>query len=115
MRGDWGQVKRIFCMGKKLSKVAIQITRFLDPHNPGVVEGKLMDAEGVVHTFVDKVSIFTTEMLDADSTYPQAGHLECRVLAQLRDTAGRSLVRIRTIESTEENSEFVVLSSQISD
>ena len=100
-------------MENKISKVAIQITRFLDPHNPGVVEGKLNDAEGIVHTFVDKVPIFTTELLDASSIYPQMGDLECRVLDQSRDTTGRSLVRIRTIESTEGKSEFVVLSSQI--
>jgi hypothetical protein len=102
-------------MENKLSRIAIKITSFLDPHNPGIVEGKLTDAEGVVHTFVDKVPIFASEMLDASSTYPQRGDLQCRVLAQFQDTAGRSLVRIRTIESTEGKSEFVVLSSQISD
>lgn len=102
-------------MEDKISRVAIQITSFLDPHNPGIVEGKLTDAEGYLHTFVDKVPLFTGEMLDASSAYPQNGYLQCRVLAQLQDTADRSLVRIRTIESTEGKSEFVVLSAQISD
>jgi len=102
-------------MENKINKVAVEITRFIDPHNPGVVEGKLKDAEGIVHTFVDKVPIFTAELLDAGSTYPQMGDLECRVLSQSRDAAGRSLVRIRTIESTEGKSEFVVLATQLSD
>ena len=97
------------------SNVAIQITSFVTPHNPGIVEGKLQDAEGVVHTFVDKVPLFTSEMLDASSQYPQNGDLECEVLSRWQSTSGQSLVRIRTIESTEGISEFVVLSSQISD
>jgi hypothetical protein len=100
-------------MENKLSKVGIKITRFVDPYNPGVVEGQLTDAEGLVHTFVDKVPIFTSEMLDASSTYPQKRELECRVLAQSQDKVGRPLVRIRTIESTDGKTEFVVLSSQI--
>ena len=101
-------------MKNGFDRVAVQITSFVDPHNPGIVEGKLTDAEGIVHTFVDKVPIFTREMLDAYSHYPQDGDLECRVLARWQDIDGRALARIRTIESTGEKSEFVVLSSQIS-
>jgi hypothetical protein len=100
-------------MENKVCRIAIQITRFVDPYNPGILEAQLTDAEGFMHTFVDKVYIFTSEMLDAGSTYPQKGDLECIVLAQSQDAAGRSLVRIRTIESSEVKSEFVVLSSQI--
>jgi len=102
-------------MNDRLSKIAIQITSFVAPHNPGIVEGKLQDAEGVVHTFVDKVPLFTSEMLDAHSQYPQDGNLECAVLSRWQDIDGQSLVQIRTIESIEGISEFVVLSSQVSD
>lgn len=103
------------CMNDRLSKVAIQITSFVSPDNPGIVEGKLQDAEGGVHAFVDKVPLFTSEMLDARSHYPQNGDLECLVLSRWQNIDGQSLVRIRTIESTEGISEFVVLSSQVSD
>lgn len=96
-----------------MSRVAIQISSFLDPHNPGIVEAKLTDAEGFVHTFVDKMPIFTDQMLDANSKYPHNGYLQCRVLSLSQDTSGRPLMRIRTIESTEGKSEFVVLSSQL--
>ena len=102
-------------MENRFRRVTVQITRFLDPHNPGVVEGELTDAEGVVHIFVDKVPIFTSEMLDGGSTYPQTRAVECRILEESQDAAGRSLLRIRTIESTKGKSEFVVLSSQVAD
>jgi hypothetical protein len=106
-------------MEEEISDVAVQIVRFLDPHNPGVVECKLIDAEGVAHTFVDKVTIFTTDLLDAQSAYPQLGSIRCRVMAQWLDSKGRSLVRISTlwpdgIESSEGLSEFVVLPAQLS-
>jgi hypothetical protein len=77
------------------------------------VEGEFQDAERVVHTFVDKVPLFTSEMVDACSHYPRNGDRECAVLWRWQNIGGQSLVRIRTIESTEGVSEFVVLSSQI--
>jgi len=107
-------------MESKVTAVAVQIARFVDPHNPGVVECRLVDVEGGVHTFVDKVPIFTCELLDARSTYPQMGSVRCRVLAQSRDATGRALVCISTlwpdgIESTEGKSEFVVTAEQLLD
>ena len=105
-------------MEEEIRDVAVQIVRFLDPHNPGFVECKLVDAEGVAHTFVDKVPIFTTEVLDADSVYPQLGGVRCRVISQSRDSQGMPLVRISTlwpdgIESSGGVSEFVVRPNQI--
>jgi hypothetical protein len=104
---------------EQIRDVAVQIVRFLDPHNPGVVECKLVDAEGIAHTFVDKVPIFTTEMLDAESAYPQPGSIRCKIISQSQDPHGKPLVRISTlwpdgIESSEGHSEFVVRPNQIS-
>ena len=106
-------------MESKLSNVAVQITRFLDPHNPGVVECILADVDGHVHRFIDKVPIFTGEQLDAQSTYPCVGEIRCKVVAQWLDTGGRPFARISTlwpdgIESTEGRSEFVVTSDLLS-
>jgi hypothetical protein len=102
-------------MKEESRDVAVQIVRFVDAHNPGVVECTLIDAEGVTHSFIDKVPIFTNEMLVADSLYPQPGSLGCTILAQWQDSKGRSLMRINTIESTEGLSAFVVLSAQLSE
>lgn len=105
-------------MEGEIRDVAVQIVSFLDPHNPGVVECKLIDAEGSVHVFVDKVPIFTTEMLDAQSAYPQPGSIRCRIMTQCQDPKGRSLVRISTlwpdgIESLAGMYEFVVTADQL--
>lgn len=36
-----------------------------------------MDAENRKHKLIDKVPIFTTELLDATSKYPQTGVVRC--------------------------------------
>jgi hypothetical protein len=79
---------------------------------------EFVDAEGRRHTLIDKVPIFTVELLDATSNYPKPGSVGCEVLNQWEDGKGRKLVRISTakpfdIESTEGLSEFVVLSTQL--
>src|SRR5262245_65666010 len=98
--------------------LAVQIVRFVSDSQPGFVECEFVDAAGRRHTLFDKVPIFCTEYLDADSTYPQQGIADCRVLAQWTDDLGRQLARITTaqpfdVESREGLSEFVVLSEQL--
>lgn len=100
-------------MDSEMRDIAVQITRFVDPHNPGVVECELVDAKGHIHTFIDKVPVFTEKSLNAHSTYPQAGGLLCRILEKRQEPDGRCLVRVRTLESTEGVSEIVVASEQL--
>lgn len=113
-----GMRNRDFTVENEIRSVYVQIVRFLDSHNPGVIECKLVDVEGFMHTFIDKVPIFTTELPDENSAYPQTGRLRCRAMAEWQDAKGRSLVRINTlwpdgIESAEGASEFVVTSQQM--
>jgi len=101
-------------------ELAVQIVRFVQEHQPPIVASDFEDVEGCRHTFVDKVLIFSSEWLAPDSEYPQPGGVRCEILARWRDTRGRELVRITTekpdhVESTNGLSEFVVLSSQISE
>lgn len=98
--------------------LSVRIARFIDDSQPGWVECEFVDASGRRHTLRDKVPIFNTERLDADSAYPQAGVAGCDVLARWKDEHGRELVRVTTarpcdIASTEGLSEFVVLASQL--
>ena len=97
-----------------IEDLAVQIVRFVDESQPGWVEVEFTDAEGRRHTFVDKAPIFTSEFLWVDSSYPKPGEMQCEVLARWRDANGRELARIRTLESAEGLSEFVVLSEQLS-
>jgi hypothetical protein len=102
-----------------IENLAVQIVRFVDKHNPGIVECEFTDAEGRRHAFVDKAPIFTSEFLWVDSSYPKPGEMQCEVLARWRDANGRELARISTAnplgdETAEGLSEFVVRSEQLS-
>ena len=103
----------------ELAQLAVRIVRFVDDAQPGFVACEFEDADGRLHTLIDKVPIFTSLMLDATSVYPQIGVVRCETLARWKDARARELVRVSTvkpdgIESTEGLSEFVVLSSQVS-
>src|ERR671922_2785040 len=103
-------------MIRNTQNLAVRIVRFVDDRFPGWVECQFADADGRVHTLVDKFPIFTAEMLDANSQYPRSGDVQCEVLSRSQDARRGELVRIRMpgIESTEGLSEFVVLSTQLS-
>jgi hypothetical protein len=51
--------------------VTVQISRFVDEHQPGFVECILMDALGESHLFVEKVPVVSTDDLWSTSSYPQ--------------------------------------------
>jgi len=80
--------------------ISANIIRFVDDHNPGLVEYEFYDADGHRHILTDKVPIFTDKMLDADSNYPIPGQIPCQVLKRFQDEADRHLACVRTIEST---------------
>jgi hypothetical protein len=94
----------------------IEIVRFVQEHQPPIVEAQFRDSTGRLHTFVDKSAIFTTDWgLEASSEYPQPGVIRCDELSRYQSPDGREVVRVRTeIESTEGLSEFIVLASQFS-
>ena len=99
--------------------VQVKIVRFVEWHQPPIVEAELFDADGRRHTFVDKEAIFTSEWLDSDSTYPQPGAIHCEILNPEPDGQSPKLVRITTlrpdgIESVEGLSEFIVRNEQLS-
>jgi hypothetical protein len=99
--------------------LAVQIVRFVDDYQPGIVEVEFTDAAGQLHRLIDKAPIFTTETLSADSRYPQPGTVRCRLLRVCRDTGGRKHLTISTaepfsVETGEGLAEFDVLPSQIS-
>jgi len=101
-----------------VTAVSIQIERFIDDHQPGFVECRLVDAFGRSHLFVEKIPIVTAANLWSDSSYPQAGEIACEILSESIDATGRKLAHVNTdrpwsVESTEGVSSFVVLTSQV--
>ncbi len=93
----------------------VQIVRFVEEHQPPIVEAKFCDSMGCFHTFIDKCAIFTEDwFLDATSKYPQPGAIRCDILARFRGPDGQELVRVRTeVESADGLFEFVVLANQL--
>jgi hypothetical protein len=97
--------------------VKVEITRWVDDHQPGIVECSLIDACGNRHLFIEKLPIVSSESLDAGSSYPRAGIIECRV-TERRIHDGREVVVITTempwhIESTIGKSSFEVTPEQL--
>jgi hypothetical protein len=96
--------------------VKIEITRFVDDYQPGIVECVLVDAQGSSHVFIEKMPVVTSQDLDANSAYPQAGVIACQVVER-RVVNGHEVVRIDTtpwvIESTTGEVLFDVLAGQL--
>jgi len=99
-----------------MMELPIEIVRFVQEHQPPIVEAQFCDSAGRLHTFVDKSAIFTTDWaLAASSEYPQPGVIRCDELSRYQSPDGWEVVRVRTeVESTEGLSEFIVLASQFS-
>jgi hypothetical protein len=96
----------------------VQIARYVDDHQPGVVACEFTDADGRLHTIIDKASLFTRDRLGTASHYPHPGIVHCEVLGSFLDDDGRALVRIKLersdhIQSTKGLTQFVVLESQV--
>jgi len=101
-----------------VATVPLKILRFIADCQPGFVAGELVDANGQVHTFEDKVPVIALDDLDADSTYPAFGVLTCEVIERWRADDGRELALIDTekpfdIDSTNGEYQFVVLAEDL--
>jgi hypothetical protein len=103
-----------------MSRVRVDIVRFVDETHPGIVECSFHDAFGRLHKLVDKLPLFTEERLWTNSSFPQPGLARCEVLERLLDVQGRKVARLTIarpdyLESVDGLSEFEVLESQISE
>lgn len=101
-----------------MAELGVQIVRFVDDHQPGVVACEFIDVDGKRHTIIDKVPVVSLESLDANSGYPRPGAVRCDVLERWRRSDGVSLSRISSgapdgIATIEGCSEFVVFSSDV--
>lgn len=101
----------------RMPDLRVQIVRFIDEQpQPGIVESQFRDAQGKVHSIVDKVPLFTSADLLSDSNYPQPGFIECRVLERIPNATG-NLARIEVgayhFEATDESGEFLVCETDL--
>jgi len=90
-----------------MRELKVQIIRFVNVCNPGIVECEFRDANKQLHSVIDKVPIFTNLLLWSDSQYPQPGTIRCEILEQTLEADGRTLIKITTeVESTRGQLEF---------
>jgi hypothetical protein len=100
--------------------LAVTVTKFLDEHQPGFVECKMVDASGKEWTFNEKISVVIThDDLWKDSRYPQPGLLAC-IEVDSTPAQNPALITVDTltpwgIESVDGISVFTVLRSQITE
>jgi hypothetical protein len=98
-----------------IADLKVAIVRFVDDYQPGIVECEFFDANGIRHTLINKIPIFTEKNLWLDSQYPQPGSAQCEILDRLSDGVGRACVTIRLAgETSDGRSEFIVFANQIS-
>ncbi len=98
--------------------VSVEIVRFVDNHQPGWVECRLIDAWGNKHSFREKFPVVSTTTLDEGRDYPQPGLIGCQIIKEWQDDQARKIVTIDTelpwhIESKTSKTCFDVLPEQL--
>ena len=106
-QSETGPERAIIC--NNMPSLRVQIVRFVDEHQPEFVECQFRDADGQMHSIIDKLPCFTSAELRSDSKYPQPGEVECRVLGLPVDgVVTITLAEPYAVEATDGKSEFVV-------
>ena len=105
---------------ERMTAIDVEIIRFVDPHQPGIVECSITDARGAKHLFVEKVPVVTREDLTETSSYPRRGVIACDVLRRWRDSTDREIATVDVdkpwgIESTDGQTQFDVLVSALTE
>ena len=100
--------------------VRVEVIKWIEDAQPGMVACRLFDVWGNQHTFVEKLPVVTTAWLDSNSTYPQPGWIACEVVQQRLDDSGRDIITIttgqpRTVTLILGVTQFEVLSEQLAD
>ena len=98
--------------------IKIEITKFIDSHQPGFVECRLFDAWNNEFTFRDKVPIFTSEDLNEKSNYPKPGIIACFKIKESIDESNQKIITVNTIkpwdvESLDGIQEFEIFENQL--
>ncbi len=88
--------------------VLVEIVRYFDDSQPGWVECELIDANGRLWSFVEKVPIVTEASLDESSVYPQPGFIACRVIGRAGGVARVDTSLPWGVESVESETQFEV-------
>jgi hypothetical protein len=96
-------------------ELRVEITRYVDDYQPGIVQCEFTDAAGQRQVIIGKLPMFTCADLGFSSCYPQPGSVQCEILSRQRSDIGEELVCITIGEETVDGrTEFVVLAELVS-
>jgi hypothetical protein len=90
---------------RHMPSLRVQIVRFVEAYQPGIVECQFRDADGQLHSIIGKLPYFSSADLWFDSQYPQPGEAECRILG----SPVQGAVRIMLAEETTNGGSEVVV------
>lgn len=90
-------------------QVPVEIVRWVDDCQPGIVECVLVDVHGHRWRFIEKLPIVTVADLDASSSYPQSGSIACQVVEIRGEVARIDTTKPWGVESVDGVSQFEVL------
>lgn len=97
----------------------VEITRWVSFDQPWWVECVFLDAYGKRHVLHEKEPVIGSDLPpDKNADFPVAGEIACEIEREWEDDKGRKLVCINTdlpwhIASTEEQTKFIVVSSEV--
>jgi hypothetical protein len=95
--GSWGRASLFV-----VEAVECELVRWVsDEPQPGLVEARLVDADGVEWSFVDKVPIFTEAAVSATTTFPVPGGIRCEVRGVREDGSGREILDLELRDGVE--------------
>jgi hypothetical protein len=102
-----------------ITVIRVPIVRWVEDHQPPIVECRLTDASGRVWSFINKIALFSDNAyLNENSEYPQPGILACEIVEEKVDSRGRKISVINTgkpwgIRAVDGSTRFEVLQEQI--
>ena len=102
-------------------KKAVKITmlEFIAQEKSGLVNCELIDCKGEKFTFQGKPAMFTKEEINAETQFPLAGLLPCKIETKRLDTHGKMVHLINTarwkVETTEVGGYYEVYEPQLID
>ena len=79
-----------------MKAVRVEIVRWVDDHQPAIVECRLTDRHGRARAFIEKLPVVSRADLDGRSQYPQPGVIACEILESGRDSSGCEFTVIDT-------------------
>jgi hypothetical protein len=100
-----------------MDSVRCELIRWVsDDPQQGWVEARLVDAEGVERSFLDKPVIFTVDRVSPTSSFPIPAMIRCEVLGIRHDGQGGEVLDVQLadgVESVEGTSRLRVRREQI--